>query len=100
MALSLLNSPQCFKIHDHVILMVKPSIPKASFNVVIALTGVPSFAFLRNQSAADMPRIMVLVSSIGYLSSEKGHFPTAILCHHYNVTIKGSMCIQVGNLSI
>ena len=54
MALSLLNSPHCFKIHDHVILMVKPSTPKASLSVVIALTGVPSFAFLSNQSAADM----------------------------------------------
>ena len=41
---------------------------------------------------------MVLVSEIRYLSPEKGHLPTAILCHHYNMTIKGSMCIQVGNL--
>ena len=56
MALSLLNSPRCFKIHDHVILMVKPSTPKATLSVVIALTGVPSFAFLSNQSAADMAK--------------------------------------------
>ena len=54
MALSSLNSPHCFKIHDHVILMVKLSTPKASLGVVIALTGVPSFAFLSNQSAADI----------------------------------------------
>ena len=53
MALPLLNSLHCFKIHDHVILMVKPSIPKASSSVVIALTGVPSFVFQSNQSAAD-----------------------------------------------
>ena len=35
------------------ILMVNPSIRKASLNVVIALTGVPSFVFRTNQSAAD-----------------------------------------------
>ena len=39
MALPLLNSLHCFKIHDHVILMVKP--------------GVHSFVFQSNQSAAE-----------------------------------------------
>ena len=54
MVLSLLNSLHCFKIHDHVIMMVMPSILKASFSVVIALTGVPSYVFQSNQFAADM----------------------------------------------
>ena len=34
-------------------LVVKIFIPKASFSVVIALTGVPSFVFWSNQVAAD-----------------------------------------------
>ena len=42
-------------------------------------------------------RAMVLVSEIRHQSPERGHLPTAILCHHYNVTIEGSMCVQVGN---
>ena len=54
MAVPLSNSLHCFKIYDHVIMMVKPSGPKASLSVVIALIGVPSFVFWRNQSAADM----------------------------------------------
>ena len=98
--LPLLNSLHCFRIHDHVILMVKPSIPKASLNVVIAQTGMSSFVFRSNQSAADRARIMVLVSAIGYLITWEKHLLTAILCHHYNVTIKVSMCIQVGKPSI
>ena len=53
MALPLLNSLHRFKIHDHEILMVNPSIPKASLNVVIALTGVHSFVLWNNQSAVD-----------------------------------------------
>ena len=53
MALPLWNSLHGVKIHDHVIPMVKPSIPKVSVGVVIALTGVPSFVFRSNQSATD-----------------------------------------------
>ena len=40
---------------------------------------------------------MVLMSDITYQSPKKGHLPSAILCHHYNVTIKGSMSVQIGN---
>ena len=81
----------------HEILVVNPSIPKASLNVVIALTGVPSLYFEITNLLLIGQRAKVLVSEIRHQSPERGHLPTAILCHHYNVTIKGSMCVQVGN---
>ena len=99
MALPLLNSLHCFKIHDHVILIVKSSMPKASLSFVTALTEVPSFVYQSNQSAADRVEDNGPSEKIGYLLHKKGYLPTEILGHYYNVTIKGSLCIQVGNPS-
>ena len=95
MALSLLNSPHCFKIHDHVILMVKPSAPKASLSVVIALTTVPSFAYLSNQSAADMaedngPSQCNRISFIWERTFSNCNFVPSLQCDHKGIDVHSS----------
>ena len=76
----------------YIMLMVNPSMPKASLSIVIALIGVPSFVFRSNHLLPIGLRTMIIVSEIGSITWDR-----TILYHHYSVTINVSTCVQVGN---
>ena len=90
MALLLLNSLRNLIIHDHVILTDGKALYSEGFTQWCDYFEVTNWMLIG-------PGTIFLVGEIGYQSSKKGHLPTAIMCHHYNVTIKGSMCVQVGD---